>query len=366
MKRICFFLHSIKSAGGAERRIVEIANYLSEADSEFKVFLLTWDSNQEDSFYEISKKVKWLKLPYKKGLFNKFIRVVSLYSILKKNNIKNFIGFVMSGYKTIFISCYFAKVKIIVAERNSPSMYKINFNILSRFLIFFNLFFASKIVVQLEEYVKDYPYFLKKKIKIIENFINIKNKEKLLYKKRDDYFKILIISRLENKQKNINSFLFSIKKINENYLKKIKISIIGDGVDFKIINNTIIDLKLNNFVDIIKPLSSDISSYYLNADLFIIPSKWEGVSNSLLEAMSYGLPVIALKTCQGMNKFVINNFNGYLVENENELIIFQDLIKELIDNKVYLEKLGRNSIEVLKKLNMIDDKIKWRDLLNDT
>jgi glycosyltransferase involved in cell wall biosynthesis len=209
-------------------------------------------------------------------------------------------------------------------------------------------------------------FFLKKKIKIIENFINIKNKKKLLNKNESDYFKILIISRLENKQKNINNFLYSIKKINEDYLNKIKISIIGDGVDFKIINNTIKELKLNNCVDIIKPISFDISSYYLNANLFIIPSKWEGVSNSLLEAMSYGLPVIALKRCQGMKKFVINDYNGYLVENENELIIFQDLIEELIDNKTYLKKLGRNSIEVIKRLNMVDDKIQWRDLLNDT
>lgn len=366
MKRICFFLHSIKSAGGAERRIVDLVNHLSEFDNEFKVFLLTWDRDREDSFYKISKNVKWLKLPYKKGLTNKFMRVLSIYSILKKNNINNFIGFVMSGYKTIFLSCYLAKVKIIVAERNSPSMYKLNFNILSRFLIFLNLFFASKIVIQLEEYTKDYPFFLRKKIKIIENFIVIKKKEALICKNKDNFFKILIVSRLENKQKNINNFLYSIKKINENYLKKIKISIIGDGVDLNIINNTILKFKLNNFVDIIKPVSSDISSYYLNANLFIIPSKWEGVSNSLLEAMSYGLPVIALKRCQGMNKFVIDDYNGYLVENDNELIMFQDLIEKLIDNKMYLEKLGRNSKEVLKNINMVDDKIKWRNLLNVT
>ena len=73
MKRICFFLHSIKSAGGAERRIINIVNYLSEGDTQFKVYLLTWDSKQEDSFYKISKKVKWLKLPYKKGLFYKYV-----------------------------------------------------------------------------------------------------------------------------------------------------------------------------------------------------------------------------------------------------------------------------------------------------
>ena len=60
---------------------------------------------------------------------------------------------------------------------------------------------------------------------------------------------------------------------------------------------------------------ADVAKFYAIADIFVLPSKTEGLSNSLLEAMAAGLPVVASDT--GGNKDVLENQSGVLVNWQN-------------------------------------------------
>lgn len=364
MINVCLYLHSIKNAGGAEKRITALANFLSK--SNYNVFLMTWDKQEDKSFYKIEKKINWIKVEYKKGYINKIKNIIKIVKFLKNNQIKFFIGFVMSGFKTLFIACKISKTKIIVAERNSPSMYKLKFNLISRIFIYINLFLSTKIVVQLNEYIKNYPFFLQKKIYVIENYISLPNLDEYYYvKKKEKLFKILLVSRLDNEQKNLDKLIFSLSKIDSKYLEIIKVIIIGNGKDHDAIVHLVNNLNLQSVVTIIPPNSNNLSQFYINSDLFIIPSKWEGVSNSLIEAMSFALPIIALKECQGMSYFVKNSYNGYLVDSDSKSILLANTLYKLIDNKEFCIQLGKNSYKLIKKINKIDDRIKWRNLIEN-
>lgn len=57
---------------------------------------------------------------------------------------------------------------------------------------------------------------------------------------------------------------------------------------------------------------SDISKYYAVASLFVLPSRREGMSNALMEAMLWGLPCIATNI-SGNNDLIEHNKNGLLV-----------------------------------------------------
>ena len=82
----------------------------------------------------------------------------------------------------------------------------------------------------------------------------------------------------------------------------------------------------------------NIEDYLHASDIFILPSLGEGLSNSLLEAMSCGLAVIANKI-PANEEIITNNINGIIIDilDERELTL---TIDKLTKNKELLDKLG--------------------------
>jgi len=85
----------------------------------------------------------------------------------------------------------------------------------------------------------------------------------------------------------------------------------------------------------------------VNSDIGILTSNEEGLSNSILEYMSYGLPVIATKVGGNVEQ-VLNNKNGFLVEKDDDIELSQKL-EELIKNKLMRKKFGRVSKKIAKE-----------------
>ena len=358
---ICLYLHSIKNAGGAEKQICLLANYYIK--NNYNVHIVTWDEQLDKSFYYLSDRIDWHKLPFKKGFINKIQRITKLIKILKKYHINFLIGFVMSGNKTIFISCLFSGTRIIAAERNSPSMYFMKYSLLQRISCFFMLYFTKNIVVQLSDFISFYPKFLHKKIVSIKNTIELKTNfaRPNIFNNHKKY-NMLVVSRLENQQKNILNFILAISQIY-NYLDSWEITIIGDGPDKNIILDQIKKFDKHNRIEILKPNNIDISKFYIESHLFISSSKWEGTSNALLEAMSFGLPLIAFKECQGINNFIVEKYNGWLAEKYNSPNNLSLKIKEAISNEKLRKVFGYNSTKLLNKNFGINNSYKWLELI---
>ena len=97
---------------------------------------------------------------------------------------------------------------------------------------------------------------------------------------------------------------------------------------------------LNGFLD-------DISRFYASLDLYINTSLHEGIPMSVLEAMSYGLPVIAPDT-GGLAEIIENGRHGYLVQGRDPRA-FADNCLRLIENRSLLQELGDASREKIRK-----------------
>jgi sugar transferase (PEP-CTERM/EpsH1 system associated) len=86
---------------------------------------------------------------------------------------------------------------------------------------------------------------------------------------------------------------------------------------------------------------SDMPEVYRDFDLFVLPSIREGISNTVLEAMACGLPVIATNV-GGTPEIVEHGRTGTLVESEN-CEAMADAILDYVNNKDLLYTHGQNA-----------------------
>jgi glycosyltransferase involved in cell wall biosynthesis len=131
--------------------------------------------------------------------------------------------------------------------------------------------------------------------------------------------------------------------------------IIGEGPEKKHIMQLIDQCALSDVVLFI-PTVDEIAPYLNAADLFILPSQFEGLSNSLLEAMACRLPVISTRV-GGSIDIIENGVNGLLVAYDDEDGMSQAISHVLEDSELALNlgKHARETIEAQHELDSIAD-----------
>jgi len=96
-------------------------------------------------------------------------------------------------------------------------------------------------------------------------------------------------------------------------------------------------------------------SYNKYIDLFILPSNYEGLPIVIIEAMSFGKPIVASKV-GGISEIVVDGENGYTVENTS--IAFAEKIKYILENDDLYKKLSENSLRKFNEQLTIDRMVK--------
>ena len=166
-------------------------------------------------------------------------------------------------------------------------------------------------------------------------------------KKLDKNFRIISVGRLI-KRKGFIYLLKTIKKtveVNDN----LKLTIIGDGPEYKSIINYIRSNSLEQYVDIFRNVSDEflVNSYKSN-DIFILANLMldngdcEGAPNVLIEAASYGLPSIA-GIEGGTSDVVDDNSTGFLIDPRDTDLMCNKIL-ELMNNASKLDIMSKNSI----------------------
>lgn len=208
---------------------------------------------------------------------------------------------------------------------------------------------------------------LDKKSEVINNFYDLKFKprnrnycrQKLRLPKNKK-----IILHVGSYNINIKNQITLIKSINllKDKRKDFVLYLIGQGSDELKIKNKINELKLNKYVKLLGPKKHDDLPYWMSsADLFVLPSYFEGNPTVMFESLACGVPFIG--TNVGGVKDIINNKKfGFVLENPldyNQLSILIDNglncswnYKSIIrySEKYSLEKI---SVDLLKKYNLI-------------
>jgi glycosyltransferase involved in cell wall biosynthesis len=192
-----------------------------------------------------------------------------------------------------------------------------------------------------QNYYKKRGFNLKKTV-FIPNFIFEIPSPKTLFCKNTDHqdINILMVSRFE-KQKDYETALNAFRKLKTNTKNlNVSLTIIGDGSLENLVKEMIVSKGLTEEVEVIVN-PDDIFLYYDQADIFLQTSIFEGFSNSIMEALSYSLPVVA--TNVGDNSSLIKEgYNGFLTPVKNSDYI-ADKLEELVNSYELRNDFGKNS-----------------------
>jgi glycosyltransferase involved in cell wall biosynthesis len=148
-------------------------------------------------------------------------------------------------------------------------------------------------------------------------------------------------------RKGVFDLLEVFKKNKESFKDNIVLKVGGNGdiEKFKLYVNS---NKIGHLVEYIGWVGDDKKDVILsNSDILILPSYAEGLPISLLEGMSYGLPIISTNV-GGIPEIVYEGVNGKLVEPGN-LTMIEDSISFFLNNPNEILKYGEKSLDIVNK-----------------
>jgi len=128
-------------------------------------------------------------------------------------------------------------------------------------------------------------------------------------------------------------------KVVEQY-PQVHFNVVGEILEpeyFDELQQLIVDLGLSRNFHFVGG-TSDSRDYLVGADIFVLPSRSEGFSNAVIEAMASSLPVVATNV-GGNAEAVIDGINGYIVE-PNDVAALSTAIKKLLGDPASALAMG--------------------------
>lgn len=166
------------------------------------------------------------------------------------------------------------------------------------------------------------------------------------------FFSILFLARIE-RDKGIYEALKAVKKL-QNVRDNVFLDVAGEGSELGNVKSFVESEKINKvfFHGFVRGKTK--AELFKTASVFLLPSYHEGMPNSVLEAMAFGLPVLTTKV-GGINDFFIEEKMGFFIESHNHESIYMQLLK-LIDFPPLCHEIKKYNSEYAMN-NFYSDKV---------
>ena len=146
--------------------------------------------------------------------------------------------------------------------------------------------------------------------------------------------------------KGLELLFKAVSLLDESQCSKVRIRIAGDGDHLSVLQSEMEQLGLEAQVEFLGRIQN-VPEFLATLDIYTQPSYAEGLPNSVLEAMSDGLPVVASRI-SGNVDLVEEGVNGYLFES-GDSIGFSEKLKQLISDKALRNHMGAKGREKIEQ-----------------
>ncbi len=346
---ICFVTGALKYSG-AEKIITNLMRQLQKRGHKISVieFALKEPVQGFDGITQYPVKSGG------KGVKSIFSRLKKVRNAIKSNDFDVVFSFNSVYNLDMVPAMAFTKVPLVLCERNDPhydprtKLKKLRKKITYPF--------ATGYVFQTER-IRDYfGKGIVKRSEIIPNFIE--NPYECV---TDNQRRKVIVTcaRLDDRQKNHSMLIRAFSRfaeVNDEY----SLEFYGEGPDRKKYEALIKELGMEKRISLCGRVE-DVQSRLKHAEIFVLPSVFEGMPNALIEAMAMGLPCIATDCGGGGSAALIeNDVNGILIENFDEDGLVQAFKRLCSDSQLRL-KLGHNAYMINQTLEITKIIDKWEN-----
>lgn len=340
--KITLFISSLYG-GGAERVTCNLANFLIHHGHDVEILTV---SETEES-YELDSRVNICTLLSKRDrknkIWNKFIRLPRLWHYLLHKKNDAYVVMLPTTTITLLMFRQLTRAKIIASERVDPSVYPAR---LARRL----LKYAQKadgLVFQ----TADAKAWYEERILCPQSIIipNAINPEFIGSSFTGVRRKVIASAGRLTDQKNFELLINSFSRIANDY-PDYSLEIYGEGECRLSLEAQIEKLGLTTRVFLPGNVEKIAGTMRENS-IFVLSSNYEGMPNSLLEAMALGLSCISTDCPCGGPRFLIENMvNGLLIPVGN-IDAMENALRFLLSHEIIATNIGKNAEKIKDRLN---------------
>ena len=339
-------------SGGMERVLTNKANYLTNHG--YEVVIVTTDQQGEPPFFPLDERVRCIDLGINyeenngKSFANKlfhyplkqYLHKKRLTAVLKQEkpditlsmfcNDAGFVTHIHDGSKKI-LEIHFSKFKRLQYGRKG----------LWRWADWWRSKQDEKVVTRFERFVvlteEDKGYWGN-----LPNITVIPNARTFIPKQLADWNskKVIAIGRY-NYQKGFERLIEVWRLVVKNF-PEWKLEIIGNGEEREKLQSLVNRYGLNDSLSLVTA-NNEIEKYYLNASLFVLTSRYEGLPMVLLEAQAFRLPIVSFRCKCGPADVITDGVNGFLID-EGDIELFAALLKRLMGDATLRKQMGEKAL----------------------
>ncbi|MCR4650593.1 MAG: glycosyltransferase [Lachnospiraceae bacterium] len=349
MRKILFHLNCLEQ-GGAERVVSTLANAFAR-DGEEVVVATEWKGENE---FALDERVKRVIVGPKESDENRsraakvLLRIKYLKECIKEEKPDVVIAFAQNAnYRALMTTRDMPEVPVIIAVRTDPVGHYDR--PVDKIMIPLTYPRADGSVFQTEGQRDFFPDYIRNNSRIILNPVNDKylnipveqNKEKAIVQSAR-------LVDFKNQPMLIRAFL-EVHKRHPDYCLKIYGPDSHDGTR-EILESIIAENDASGYVHLMGGCD-ELEKELPKGEIYVLSSNFEGMPNSLLEAMTMGLPVIATDCpCGGPRTVIQSGENGLLIPMDDAEAMTEAICR-LIEDKEFAASLGEKARLISKDIN---------------